>query len=127
MKKFFKVLGFLFYYASPFIIVYYNHAVLEDGGYNVDLVGLLIVLVAIFGVFKWLEHKKNIREIQDKSKMFIIIWNGFKRIGSSLLLYWLLCTINDNIAKLVLTIQLLTLTFVLGLIFTVLGNKKKRA
>jgi small-conductance mechanosensitive channel len=124
MKKVFKVLGFLFYYISPFIIVYLNHAVLEDGGFNVDLTGLLIVLIAVFGLYKWLEHKKNIKEIQDKSKMFIIMWNGFKRIGVSVLLYWLLVTIDDNIAKLVLTMQLLTLTFIIGFLFTVLGERK---
>ena len=124
MKKVFKVLGFLFYYISPFIIVYLNHAVLEDGGFNVDLTGLLIVLIAVFGLYKWLEHKKNIKEIQDKNKMFIIVWNGFKRIGVSVLLYWLLVTIDDNIAKLVLTMQLLTLTFIIGFLFTVLGERK---
>ena len=124
MKKVFKVFGFLFYYISPFVIVYLNHAVMVEGGIDVDVMGLLIVLIAVFGLYKWLEHKKNIREIQDKNKMFILCWNGFKRIGISVILYWLLITIDDNIAKLVLTAQLLTATFSIGFLFTVLGNIK---
>ena len=124
MRNTFKIFGFLFYYISPFVIVYFNHAVLVDGSIDVDVTGLIIVLSAVIGLYKWFEHKKNIKEIQDKSKMFIIVWNGFKRIGISILLYWLLITIDDNIAKLVLTMKLLTATFIVGFIFTVLGNRK---
>ena len=124
MKRFFKVLGFLFYYFSPFVIVYLNHAVLVDGGFDVDVLGLIIVLGAVFGVYKYIEKRKNLNEIQDRNKMFIICWVGFKRVLSMIGLYWLLVTVDDNIDKLVLTVQLMTASFVLGFIFNVLGNKK---
>ena len=124
MRKFWKVLGFLFNFLSPFIIVYLNHAVMVDGGIDVDVMGLLIVLIALFGLYKYIEHKKNVNEIQDKNAMFRVVWSGGKRILFSVVLWWLLITIDDNIEKLVITVQLLTLTFILGFIFNILGNRK---
>ncbi len=124
MRKFWKVLGFLFNFLSPFIIVYLNHAVMVDGGIDVDVMGLLIVLIALFGLYKYIEHKKNVNEIQDKNAMFRVVWSGGKRILFSVVLWWLLITIDDNIEKLVITVQLLTATFIMGFIFNVLGNKK---
>ena len=82
------------------------------------------MLGAVFGVYKYIEKRKNLNEIQDRNKMFIICWVGFKRVLSMIGLYWLLVTVDDNIDKLVLTVQLMTASFVLGFIFNVLGNKK---
>ncbi len=125
MKTVFKILGFMFYYFSPFVIVYFNHAVFADGGFDVDMLGLIIVLGSFFGLYKYIEKKRKLNEIQDKNKLFIIIWVGVKRLLTMLALYWVLVTVDDNIDKLVLTVQLMSISFVLGFIFSILGNKKK--
>lgn len=125
MRKVFKVFGLLFTYISPFIIVYLNHAVLTEGGTDVDTIGLIIVLATFVGIVRFIEHKIKVFEIQDKNKMLLIVWSGFKRIALTVSVWWLLITIEANIDDLVLTIQLLTVTFIIGFIFTVLGNKKR--
>jgi hypothetical protein len=117
------MLGLLFTYISPFIIVYLNHAVLTEGGVDVDTVGLIIILATFIGIVRYIEHKVKVFEIQDKKKMFLIVWSGMKRIGLTIGVWWLLITIEANIDDLILTVQLLTTTFILGFIFTVLGNR----
>lgn len=114
----------MFYYFSPFFIVYLNHAILVDGTLDVSVIGLIIMVGSIFGVYKFIEKKKNLSEIQDKSKMFIVCWIGIKRVLMTIILWWGLVTIRDNIDRLELTIQLLTVSFTLGFIFNVLGNRK---
>lgn len=126
MRRFFKVLGFMFNFFSPFVIVYLNHAVLVEGGTDVDSLGLIVILFAVIGLIRYIEHKIKVYEIQDKNKMFLVMWNGSKRIVFAIGLWWLMITIEANVDKLVLTLQLLTVTFILGLFFNVLGNRKKK-
>lgn len=126
MRKTFKVLGFMFNFFSPFVIVYLNHAILVEGGTDVDSLGLIVILFAVIGLIRYIEHKIKVYEIQDKNKMFLVIWNGGKRIVFAIGLWWLMITIEANVDKLVLTLQLLAVTFIVGLFFNVLGNRKKK-
>jgi len=126
MRKTFKVLGFMFNFFSPFVIVYLNHAVLVEGGTDVDSLGLIVILFAVIGLIRYIEHKIKVYEIQDKNKMFLVVWNGGKRIVFAIGLWWLMITIEANVDKLVLTLQLLTVTFILGLFFNILGNRPKK-
>ena len=124
MRKIFKVLGFLFTFIAPFVIVYLNHAVLKEGGIDVNTTGLLIIMVSVIGLIKFIEHKTTVLEIQDRHKMVRIIYSGFKKIGITVGLWWLLVTITANIDDLLVTLQLLTTTFSIGLLFNVIGNRK---
>jgi|LGVE01.1.fsa_nt_gb hypothetical protein len=126
IKRIFRILGLLFTYVSPFIIVYLNHAVLVSGGTDIDTIGLIIVLGTFVGIIRFIEHKIKVYEIQDKNKMFLVMWNGSKRIVFAIGLWWLMVTIEANVDKLVLTLQLLTVTFMIGLFFNVLGNRKSK-
>ena len=124
MRKTFKLLGFLFTFIAPFVIVYLNHAVLQEGGVDISTVGLLIIGVSIIGLIKYIEHKTTVLEIQDRNKMFRVIYSGGKKIAITVGLWWAMITITTNIDDLVLTLQLLTFTFTVGLGFNVLGNRK---
>jgi|LGVF01.2.fsa_nt_gb hypothetical protein len=126
MKKVFKVLGFLFNYVSLFIIVYLQYTVFVDSGTNVEVKGVIIVIGATIGIVKFLEKRKNVLEIQDKNVMFRVVYTGFKRLAMCIGAYWLLIVVDENIADLVLTVKLFTFSLLLGLLFNVLGNKKKR-
>jgi hypothetical protein len=124
MRKTFKLLGFLFTFIAPFAIVYMNYAVLQEGGVDINTVGLLIIGVSIIGLIKYIEHKTTVLEIQDRNKMFRVIYSGGKKIAITVGLWWAMITITTNIDDLVLTLQLLTFTFTVGLGFNVLGNRK---
>ena len=126
MKKLFKILGFLFNYVSLFVIVYLQYTVLVDGGTDIELKGVIIILGSLIGLVKFLEKKKNVLEIQDKSAMFRVVYVGVKRLFMCVGAYWLLMMIDENIADLVLTVQLFTASLILGLFFNVLGNRKKK-
>jgi len=126
MKITFKILGFIFNYLSPFVIVYYNHAVLVDGGVDVGILGMIIALGGVFGIYKYIEKRKRLSEIQDKNKMFITVYTGIKRLLITFALWWILITINSNIGDLILTVKLFTLTFVVGFIFNLLGTRVKK-
>jgi len=126
MRTVWKILGFLFTFISPFAIVYLQYTVFTEEGMNIELKGVIVVLFSIFSLVKYLEHKKNVLEIQDKSPMFRVVYTGFKRIFITVGLYWIITMIDDNIADLVLTLQLLTATLIIGFLFNVLGNLKKK-
>jgi len=126
MKHIFKVLGFIFNYFSPFVIVYFNHAVLVDGGVDYGILGMIIVIGGVFGIYKYVEKKKRLSEIQDKNKLFITVYNGIKRLLITFALWWILRTINNNIGDLILTVKLFTLTFIVGFVFNLLGTRVKK-
>lgn len=121
-----KALGFFFYFPSLFIIVYLQYTVFVESGVDIEIKGLIILIVLVFSLWKWLEHKKNVKEIQDKNVMFRVIYTGFKKLAICVGLYFLLQLIDGNIDDLVLTTQLATASFTLGLFFTILGNRKKK-
>lgn len=125
-RNIYKVLGFFFYFPSLFIIVYLQYTVFVESGVDIEIKGLIILIVLIYSLWKWLEHKKNVKEIQDKNVMFRVIYTGFKKLITCLGLYYLLKLIDGNIEDLVLTTQLATVSFSLGLFFTILGNRKKK-
>jgi len=126
MKHIFRVLGFTFNYFSPFVIVYYNHARVVDGGLDVSVLGLMIVTGGVFGIFKFIEKKKRLSEIQDKNKLFIVVYSGIKKLLITFAIWWTLLTISDNIDALILTVKLFTLTFLVGFAFNLLGTKVKK-
>jgi len=126
MRNVYKVLSFFFYFVSPFIIGYLQYTVFISGGLDLEVKGMFILLFAFFFFVKYVEHKKSIAEIQDRHRLAIIIYSGIKRILMVIGMYWILITIDSNIDDLVLTMKLFTITFVIGLFFAILGNKKKK-
>ena len=124
MKSVFKVLSFFFYFIIPFIIGYVQYTVINDGGLDLEVKGIFILLFAFFFAVKYVEHKKGVAEIQDRHRLAIIIYSGIKRITMVLGAYWIFDAIGDNIVDLKYTMMAFTVAFALGLFFAVLGNKK---
>ena len=126
MKKLFLVLGFVFSWLVPFGVVYLNHVILSDASYDVDMFGLLIVLALILGLVKMVDNKIEVWELNKEHKVFIINWRNSKKIILILMLTWVLFTIEDDLGKMQLTALLITCSFIIGWLFTVLGVKKDK-
>ena len=127
MIYFLKTLGFIFGWLAPFGCIYVNHVVLIDGGYDVDMFGLLLVLALIIGFVKWVDKKVEVWTIQDKQRVFVLIWNNSKKILLAISLTWILYTIEDDIAKIQITALLISACFVIGFVFSLLGELKHKA
>ena len=125
MRMLFKILGFIFSWISIFVIVYVNHIALADEQFDVDLFGLLLVMGGLIGIIKWVDNKCKVYEIQDKNKMFRVNWNNGKRVIMIISFTWILFTIEDNLPKMQLSALLITFSFIIGYVFTILGNIKK--
>ena len=125
MKKLFIVLGFFFSWLAPFGVVFINHVVLVDKTWDVDMLGLLMVLALVIGLVKYIDGRVKVWDIQNKNKTFRIIWNNSKKILLMLCLTWVLYTIEDSIGKIQWSGVLISACFIIGFVFTLLGNLKK--
>lgn len=124
----FKSLGIIIGWVVPFVFIYLRHVVMVDAGYDVDMFGLILILALIIGFIKWVDKKIEVWTIQDRRGVFIIIWTNTKRILMACGLTWMLYTIEDDIKKIQFTALLITMCFVVGFVFNLLGelikNKK---
>lgn len=125
LRKLCKAISFLFATVVLFAIIIYNHAIFEDGSWNVDVIGLLVILTIIFITIKRIDKKMDVWEIQDKNKLLRIHWTNFKRVMYTFGAWWLLVTIDNNMEKIILTTQLFLVSLSLSWIFARLGHKEK--
>ena len=126
MKKILLVLGFLFSWISPFIVIYLNHIVAVEATTEVDLFGLLLALAFIIGFIKWVDNKCKVWEIQDRYKLFRVNWSNGKKIIIAIGLTWILHTVEDDLPKIQWSAVLITISMCIGYVLTLLGNIKKR-
>ena len=126
MFRLFKVIGFIFSWIIPFGVIWLNHVVLEDKSWDVDLAGLVLLLALGIGLLKYIDKKVDVWEIQDRHKIFRINWSGGKRIVMAIGLTWLLLTMEDTLPKMQTSALIITLCFVVGFVFTLLGNLKQK-
>ena len=125
LRKLCKFISFLFAYVALIAIVIYNHAIFEDGSWNVDVIGLLVILIILYIIIKRINKEMEVWKIQDKNKLLQIHWLNFKRIMYAVGIWWLLVTIDNNIEKIILTIQLFIISLGLAWLFARLGYKEK--
>jgi hypothetical protein len=125
MRKLFKVLGFVFSWLTPFGVIYVNHVVLEEAQYNVDMFGLLIVLGLFIALVKYIDGRVEKWDIRNEHKAFRINWSNGKKLFLMIGLTWGLFTIEDSLGKLQLSAILMSISFGLGWLFTLIGNIKK--
>lgn len=124
--KFFKVLGFICSWLLPFVVVYVNHVVLVDSSFDVDMFGLIILLGLVIGLVRYIDGRVEKWDIRNEHKIFRINWGNGKKIIMAVAVTWILYTIEDDLTKIQWSGVLITLSFVLGWAFTLLGNIKKR-
>lgn len=125
MSKLFKLLGFILSWFAPFGVVYFNHVVTVDG-YDVDMFGLLLILALVIGFMKYIDGRVEKWDIRNEHKVFRINWSNGKKILLVLGLTWVLFTIEDSLPKLQLSAILISISFVLGWFFTLLGNLRRQ-
>jgi hypothetical protein len=126
MFKLFKVIGFIFSWLLPFGVIWVNHIVLEDASWDVDMFGLVVVLIMAIGLIKYIDKKTEVWEIQDRNKIFRLSWGNGKKIVISIALTWLLFTIEDDLSKMQTSAIGITICLVIGFVFTLIGNLKQR-
>lgn len=125
MSKFLIFIGAIITWCGSLSVLYINHVVLVEGA-ELDTFGMLVTLVIIFTFIKWVDGKTKVWEIQKEFKIFRLIWTNGKRILVAGLGTWLLFVVEDNIGKLQTSALLITSCFVIGFIFTLLGNFRKK-
>jgi ABC-type xylose transport system permease subunit len=126
MSKVFKVLGFAFTWLAPVAVIYRNHVVLVNG-YDVDMFGLLFILVMVIAFIKWVDKKVELWNIQERNKIFILNWTSAKRLLLASGMTWVLFTIEDDLPKIQVSGLLISICFLIGWIFSLWGEKLKGA
>ena len=125
MINLFKVIGFTIKWGGSLTVIYINHIVLVETGKELDLIGLMVAVGIILSFVHYVDNRVKIWDIQDKNKIFRISWENGKGILIALLLTWGLYTVEDNLPRLQWTATLITACFIIGYVFTLLGNIKQ--
>ena len=123
----FRILGFIFSWLVPFGIVYINHVAFNEGGWDTDMFGLLLVMALAIGLIRYIDGRVKTWDIQNRNKIFIHNWTNLKKIVIIVFLTWVLYTIEDDLSKMQLSGLMVTCSFILGWFLTLLGLYKKKA
>lgn len=128
MKKWIKIplrlLGFIVFYIVPIVIVFEYHIIVESG-YNLDLFGILIMILLLIYFNGKLNKQIDVWKIQDKYARLREFINGMRVIlisGGSWIL-WI--KLNSQYEKIENTLALLTICFTIGFILLFITAKKK--
>lgn len=119
------VWGFIVGWVLPFIVIYRNHVFLKDGGYDIDLMGVLLVLFILGLIFKKFNKKVNLWQIHQTHRYTILFYENIKKILPAIGLTWILHTIEDDINKLQWSGVLISICFIVGFLLTILGYRKQ--
>ena len=121
MRRFFNLLYFIFFWLLPFYIVFHYNVILEDGGYNLNLFGLMFAFV--FGVilYKNLSKRMNIWDIQQRYPRVRAIFGLIKAVLFSGVIWWIWESLYINYEKIHLTLMLVFFSLLIGSVFRVLA------
>jgi len=125
MSRLFKILGFLFSWIAPFGVIYVNHIVLEDASWNVTVSGLMIVFLLGIALVKRIDKECEVWKINKENKIFRLNWSNGKKILIMVSVTWFLYTIEASFDKIQLSALLISISFVIGYVFSLLGNLKQ--
>ena len=106
----------------PFAVVYVNHVVLVDSTFDVDMFGLLIILGLAIGLIRYINGRVEKWDIRNEHRIFRINWNNGKKMLIAGAMTWMLYTIEDDIVKIQWSAVLISAAFILGWLFTLIGN-----
>lgn len=125
--KLFKVLGFMFTWFAPFIVVYINHVSNVEGGFEVDMFGMLFIALIVILLIRYIDKRVDVWDIQNRHKVFILNWKSLKKIAMTAMFAGVFYLIEDDIPKIQWTLVLVTGCFTIGWVLALLGsiNKKK--
>lgn len=128
MYRLYLFLHFVFTWVVTIAIVFYFNIRLEEGGYNLNLFGLMFMFVLFVIGWKVLAKKTNVWEIQDKNKALRAIISSIKAILFSGAIWWVWEALNSNYSNIHNTLMLVFFSIFLGAIFRFIGiyMQKKR-
>lgn len=115
----------LFTFINPIIIVFQFNVVLEDGGYNLNLFGLMFAFILIFIGYKVLTKRINIWDIQNRNKAFRVVFSSIRTIVMIGGLWWIYETINLAYDKIHMTLMLTFFSVLVGVGFRLMALSKQ--
>ena len=125
-KILFNLLYFIFFWVLPFYIVFHYNVKLEDGGYNLNLFGLMFF--GVFGIllYRWFNKRLNIWDIQQRYPRVRAIIGLVKAVIFSGLVWWIWEVLYINYENIHLTLMLVFFSILTGSIFRVLALSGKQ-
>lgn len=121
----------LFTFVSPIVIVFQYNIVLEEGGYDLNVFGIMFAFIVLFVTYKVLTRKINIWEIQSKHITFRVIYGSLKTLISVGTIWLVYEMINNAYDKIHMTLMLTFFSVLIGvglrMLSLVVKHKKKKA
>ena len=93
-----------------------------DSTFDVDMFGLLIILGLAIGLVRYINGRVEKWDIRNEHRIFRINWNNGKKMLIAGAMTWMLYTIEDDIVKIQWSAVLISAAFILGWLFTLIGN-----
>ena len=118
MFRLLKLLSFMVGWLGAFLVVYLNHVVLVDGGYDIDLFGIIIIAFSVLMVLKRFDKTVDLWRIHKTNRKITIIYDNLKKIIIVVFLTWALYTIEDDIVKLQWSGVLISTCFIVGMLLS---------
>lgn len=119
----------LFTFVSPIVIVFQYNIVLEEGGYDLNVFGIMFAFIVLFVTYKVLTRKINIWEIQSKHITFRVIYGSLKTLISVGTIWLVYEMINNAYDKIHMTLMLTFFSVLIGvglrMLSLVVKHKKK--
>ena len=122
MFRLLKFIAFSISWFGSFMIVYLNHVVLVDGGYNIDLFGIIIIAFTVLMLLKKFDKTVDLWRIHKTNRAITIIYDNSKKIILATFFTWILFTIEDDILKLQWSGVLISSCFIVGMLVSLLAE-----
>ena len=118
MFRLLKFLSLIVGWFGSFVVVYLNHVILIDGGYDIDLFGIIIIAFSVLMVLRRFNKTVDLWRIHKTNRKITIIYDSLKKILIAVFITWALYTIEDDIVKLQWTGVLISACFIGGMILS---------
>lgn len=122
MWRLIKFLGILVSWVLPIAVLYYNHVVDVGATQELDMFGLIFILVIVLSIVKAVDKRISVWDIQRRNKLFIMCWQNAKKILTAVFFTWILVSIEDDLPKMQLTAGIITGCFIVGFLLSLLGE-----
>lgn len=115
MNKTLYVIGVIFFSIIPLAIIVQNHLTLEEGGYRVGFIAIIVgLLVFYLTIYKKWKNKVNNWDIQNSHKEIVITFRCLSSIVVVLGLWYITKMISMNIDDLVVTLLSISISMIIG-------------
>lgn len=117
-----RTLGLAFTKVVPLLIIVMNLLYLDEGGWNLTLMGgLLAGVILYFFWIKPMNRKVEVWDIKGEYKLFVVNYRHLKFILLFAAVWWGWWNLHKDYQLVYDTLQYITISLVLGWLFTLLG------